>query len=365
MTVASASAPDLRFRRWALAALLVAMAYKSADLAITIAREQPLGADFSCFWAGARAALSEPSRIYDFRHITDLQGWPLGPTLRPYVYPPSALLLFAPFALLPLQPANAIWTGLTAVLFLLGARRAGAPWWVALFPVAALVAVCGQITFAVGGLVLLGLALRDRPVLAGVLFGAAAMLKPQSLVLLPIGLLAARNWRTLLGAAATAAVLLALSAIIWGPGLWLEWLAAVGRFQREVIPSLPGLTEDQISVHAWLELMGLPGALAWLLAPPAVALVWITFRRTQDPLLRAAAAFGGSLLIAPYAMHYDSALLAPGVAAMLNRTEDRLWLAYAAVGVLFVAGMLAGPLPVVAGLAPLGFELLRRRESAA
>jgi hypothetical protein len=368
MTDVAARTPDLRFRNLALAALLAVFAYKSADLMMMVLRTQPLGADFSCFWAGGKAALSDPARIFDFRYITELQGWPLGPTLRPYVYPPSALLLFVPLATLPPAVAYAVWTTLTGGFFLWAARLAGAPWWLALFPMIALAAVCGQITFLIGGLVLLGLALRDRPILAGVLFGLAAMIKPQTLVLLPIGLLAIGSWRSLFAAGATVAMLFALSALVWGPSLWLEWLAAIARFQSEVIPALPALREDQISFRTFLELAGLPGALAYLLAPVAVALVWLTFRRTPDPILRATAAFGGSLLIAPYAMHYDAALLVPGIAALLARTDYKLWPIGAAAAVLFMFSGIAflfaakvptGPLPVIAGLSPLASAWLR------
>jgi hypothetical protein len=362
-----ASTPDLNFRKLALAALLAVFALQTAVMMLIVVRAQPIGLDFSCFWAGGRAAMSNPARLFDFQYITDLQGFPAGTTLRPYVYPPSALLLFAPFATLPFLIAYAVWTAATGAFFLWAARLAGAPWWVALFPMIGLVAVCGQITFLIGGLVLLGLTLRDRPVLAGVLLGVAAMIKPQSLVLLPLGLLASGSWRTIFAAGATGVASFALSSLIWGPGLWLEWLGAIGRFQSEVIPAHPGLREDQITVHAFLELMGLSGALAYLLIPAALGLVWVTFRGTQDPLLRATSALGGSLLIAPYAMHYDAALLAPGVAALLARTDDKAWPAIAAIAIVFVTGGVAvlfshvptGPLPVIAGLSPLAFAWLR------
>ena len=47
-------------------------------------------------------------------------------------------------------------------------------------------------------------------------------------------------------------------------------------------------------------------------------MVWIVFRRTEDPARRLAALFGGGLFITPYAMHYDAALLAPAAALMLT-----------------------------------------------
>ena len=42
--------------------------------------------------AGAKTAVRAPWLLYDFKHITDVQGWPLGPRdIRPYIYPPTAL----------------------------------------------------------------------------------------------------------------------------------------------------------------------------------------------------------------------------------------------------------------------------------
>src|SRR5262245_58175465 len=74
-------------------ALVGAVGYAYFDL-YKLSRFQVAGADFSCVWAGARSALSEPARIYDFVHNSALQGWPLGAgRIRPYIYPPSALFL--------------------------------------------------------------------------------------------------------------------------------------------------------------------------------------------------------------------------------------------------------------------------------
>ena len=97
----------LRRIAWvALAALsvgLIAFAlWRDGQILLHLLRVQVLGADYSCFWAGAKTALSQPSLLYDFIHNTDVQGWPLGPRdIRPYIYPPSALFVFIPFALIP------------------------------------------------------------------------------------------------------------------------------------------------------------------------------------------------------------------------------------------------------------------------
>jgi hypothetical protein len=351
--IAAQPSPDLRFRTLALAALLAVFTWRCFDVVIHAWRTEAVAGDFACLWAGARTAFAAPTHIYDFEHVTGLQaGWTVPGRLRPFVYPPSALLAFLPLAALGPWGAYAVAMSITGAFFLWASRRAGAPWWLALFPSIWLVAAYGQTTFAVAGLVLLALTLRDRPILAGVLFGLAAALKPQALVLLPIGLVAARQWRSLAAAAATGVALLAISSAVWGPHIWLDWLTALARFQHEVLPATPGLRADEITVFAGLELLGLPGALAYLLAPVSLWLVWTAFRKESGPLACGAALFGGALLISPYAMNYDSALLAPGVAALMARRNDPRWLLYATVATIFTVSLFHSPAPVLTGLAP-------------
>ncbi|MGH6970079.1 MAG: hypothetical protein ACREEQ_00580, partial [Caulobacteraceae bacterium] len=64
---------------------------------------QPVGIDFMPMWEAGRESLTHPDRIYNFTGLTRLQRPMLehfhGP--RPFVYPPTALVLFAPFGLAP------------------------------------------------------------------------------------------------------------------------------------------------------------------------------------------------------------------------------------------------------------------------
>jgi hypothetical protein len=351
---------DRRYRQLALGVILAVMAYRSGRLWLLTMGVEPLGADFSCLWAGARVALSDPARIYDFRFVTAYQGWPLGPQIRPFIYPPSALLLLLPVGLLPLSAAYTAFTTATGALFFGASQRAGAPWWVVLFPVVTLVAACGQVTFLVAALVLFGLVLRNRQVLAGVLFAIAAAIKPQLLVLLPLGLLADRRWITLAAAAVTGLALCGLSAALWGWRIWFEWFGAVQRFQQEVVPAIPGLRESELTPFAVLELNGVPGALVFLLAPAALLIVWRTFRATDDALVRASAALGCALLISPYAMPYDAGVLAPGVAALLAKRSEKHWPAYVAAAMTFAVFPVPGQVALLAGLAPLVVRKTRR-----
>lgn len=330
MTARRRSSPDL-IELAAAAALLAAVAWAWRDLWL-LTRIQAPGADYSCFWAGARTALTEPGRIYDFAHNSALQGWPLGPgRLRPYVYPPSALLVFVPFAALPTYWAGyGLWVVLTAGLFLWAGGRIGAPWpLVLLAPPVLLVAQCGQVTLLVGGLVLAGLSLRGRPLSAGMLLGLAACIKPQFMLLVPLALLAEGRWRTIFVAGATGLALCAAATLVWGGRIWLDWLAALPRFNALIFHDR-GLTEDAVTPFATLVGAGLPGAWAFLLAPLAAALVWAAFRRPGDLAARSLVLFGATMLVTPYAMNYELALFAPGLAAHLARRGDRRWPAYAA-----------------------------------
>jgi alpha-1,2-mannosyltransferase len=104
-------------------ALLTGLAVISFSV-LTLARLQAPGADFACFWAGAKTALHAPDRLYDFDYISALQGWPLGPgRLRPYIYPPSALPFFIAFAWLPYWIGYGLWLLSTGSLFYWAGRR--------------------------------------------------------------------------------------------------------------------------------------------------------------------------------------------------------------------------------------------------
>jgi hypothetical protein len=290
---------------------------------------QPAGVDFAGLWAGGKAALTDVSRLYDFRYVSQLQDWPLGiGRLRPYAYPPSALFFFMPFALGSWNFTYAIWTGLTAAFFAWAGVKAGAPKWFVLIPWVAFAAFCGQVTFLLGGLVMAALVINDeRPVLAGVLFGMAAAIKPQLLMLLPLALVAEARWRTIVATGVTGLSLCAASVAVWGLTPWFEWLNALPRFEA-LVTHAHLLVANAITPYSALVYWGEKGTWALLLAPAAAFWVWRTFRRPSDMADRIIALFGGAFLISPYAMNYELALFAPATATYLSRTKDRRWIAY-------------------------------------
>jgi hypothetical protein len=358
----AAAAPD-RFRQIALWALLAAFAWRNLDF-LDVLKVQPLGVDYAPFRAGMQALAQ--GRAYDFTYVTDLQGWPMGPEhLRPFLYPPSSFPLFSMLAALPYWVGYGLLVAGGYALFAWAGRRIGAPWWMLAFPAAGLVAICGQVTFLVGGLLVGAISLERRPLVAGVLFGLAAALKPQLLVLAPLALLGARQWRTLAAAGVTVTVAVAASALIWGLEPWFQWVAAMPRFQAEVMPHNPGLLSDAITPYAMLAAHGLPGAWSLALAPVAIALAWFSLDRRLEFADRLVLLTSATLMILSYAMHYEAALLLPAVAAYLSRTEDRLWPLYAAAACVFAVGLIFGFAPVAAALTlPLSTWLRRTLPAA-
>lgn len=329
---ASASLRD-RLSSPVLIGVLIVFALLSAST-LQLLKLQAAGVDFAGLWAGGKAAITDIGRIYDFRYVSQLQGWPLGPDrLRPYVYPPSALLLFVPFALAPWNISYAVWTVLTGGFFWWAGVKAGAPKWFVLVPWVAFAAFCGQATFLLGGLVMAAMVIGDeRPVAAGVLFGLAACVKPQLLMLLPLALMAEGRWRTIVATGVTGLVLCAVSVAVWGLNPWFEWLDALPRFEH-LVSHARLLVANAITPYSALVYWRQDGVWALLLAPAAAAWVWFTFRRTSDLADRIIALFGGAFLISPYAMNYELALFAPATGMYLARTRDWRWPGYAAAAV--------------------------------
>ncbi len=301
---------------------------------------QPLGIDFLPMWAAGHEVFAHPHRVYDFIRLTHFEqplffNFPFR-GLRPFVYPPAALLILAPFGLAPFELANLIWTaiGLVAIVVAMSAKlkspRVLALLAMVLSPASLLVLVTGQVTFLIAAMgVTALLCLKTRPILAGVLFGLAGVIKPQALVMLPVALIALGAWRAMLVTALTAVFVAVISTFAFGLHAWIDWLEAVSRFAAWVMKT-PGMVRGMITPTALGMSMGLdPGALAtWRLGfgIGAIAIVWTVFRKTEDPARRLTALFGGAIFVTPYAMHYDAALLAPAAALMLtHRSQPGDW----------------------------------------
>ena len=274
-----------------------------------------------------------------------------------FVYPPSALVVLAPLGMLPWRAAFAAWDLVTGGLFVWVARRIGAGWWFLLFLPVLTVAWGGGATFLIGALVTAGLVARDKPALAGLLFGLAAAVKPQLLVLVPIALLAESRWRTLLSAAAAGAAVCLASVALWGVDLWRAWWSMLPEYERLASTS-PAMLAWEVTPSAWLVRHGVDHRWAYLLVPPVVWGLWKTFRNTTRLPERVFALFAGTLLVTPYAMAYETALLAPALVVFISRTSASRWPAYLAAALTLVLGTLSAKIWIVGAPALLACVLL-------
>ncbi|MGH7088985.1 MAG: glycosyltransferase family 87 protein, partial [Stellaceae bacterium] len=195
----------------------------------------PIYTDFGFFWmAGLQVLHGHTAALYDPGELAKLQAVLFQPANFLYVnwaYPPTFLLILGPLALLPYPIAFIVWdaatlSGCLTVVFLIVRRRTAialalaAPFTAWNF----LAAQNGFLTaFFLGGSLLF---VERRPALAGVFIGCLTY-KPQFGILFPVALFAAGKWRTILSAAATAALLAGASAALFGAGAW-------GAFPREL-----------------------------------------------------------------------------------------------------------------------------------
>ncbi len=355
---------DGGIRRLALWAVFAAFVLAQAVLAARLIAIQPLGFDFAPLWTALRlVGEGRLDALYDFQAVTAAQQWLTGETskTRPFVNPPT-YLLFAPLGQLPFPAAYGLWAAASLAAFLAATARAFG-WRAALLalatPAVGLVMLIGQSSLVVGALVLVGLKLRQRPLLAGLALAFAAAIKPQLLVLAPFALAAERRWGALLICGAAGLALCLISAAVFGAGPWIAWFDALQRFHR-LIAADPSLLAEAVTPASLLVAWHAPQAA--LLACQILSLaggaaaVWAVFRRSEDLAVRSIAVIGMGLLASPYAMAYELAMLAPALACLALRVDRRLWLA--AFGsylllVMVVPGPLALALILALSLGPL------------
>ncbi|MEO8302068.1 MAG: glycosyltransferase family 87 protein [Rhizomicrobium sp.] len=332
--------PILR-RHWPLAAVALlfglygwalVMATGSGHDGVIGPRFNALGADWVIFQAAGRAFFTgDLAHIYDQLWITQstnsqFAAWLSSPLPFPlFPYPPVFLLLVLPFAKLPVGLSLLLSQSaqFAALAFALRKFAPGKPYLFFLIgaflaPAAAHNVLAGSNAVLVTALILGGIALlKDAPVLAGALLGVV-IFKPQFFPLLPLALIAAKQGRALSGMAASAAALVLLSALLFGPGLWLDWINVYLHPQQ--VAGVNGTDwghQWDESVSTCVALLGAPHWLATaaqaLAVLIAVLAVWRAFRAQHSQ--RLAILLCAVLLASPHVSNYDLLLLA--VAALI------------------------------------------------
>lgn len=276
------------------------------------------GRDFFNFWAYGRAAfLDNPGRFYDIAAYGRFMEETLGPGYWPqqWSYPPSVMLIAAPFALLPYPLAYALWMGSGVALFLFAVLyRAENPRWIPvllLSPAALACLISGQHAFHVAAILVGVYRLMDRrPVAAGVLLGLLT-LKPQLGLLFPLMLAVSRRWTVFATAAAAALALVLATAILFGPDVWSAYVSVGIPAQNAVVLREPARLiaslMPSVFMDGWRAGLSYEASMALQLVAAAVAAlaVAIVYRKPREPLLSYAALLAAALLATPYVLSYD------------------------------------------------------------
>jgi hypothetical protein len=311
---------------------------------------KPLGTDFVSYWTASRLALDgTPGLAYDpAAHMTAQRAlFPAGrPDYYAFFYPPTFLLICLPLALLPYLPALVIWlaAGFLAVWAslreLLPQRWAILP--IVAFPAMLVNAGHGQNGFWTAACFGGGLAwLERRPMLAGMCLGALAI-KPQLAMAVPVGLLAARRWSAVAGAALSSVGLCALSWLVLGDAAWRGFLDATGLARATLEAGLVEPAKMQ-SAFAAVRLLGGVVTLAYgVQAAVALAAMIVLGRvalRRPGAAAEIAVLVAATLLCTPFLLDYDLVCLALPLAWLMAEAQRGGWRPWERI-VLLVAYML-------------------------
>jgi hypothetical protein len=282
----------------------------------------PTGRDFSNLYTAGTLALEgkayEAFDVDTFRlALREIIGTL---TQQVYSYPPHAMFVAVPFALLHYGLSLALWSLLTLAFFYWAAKpHVGfAPILAILTPAAVLNIWCGQYGLLFGGLWLLYFRyLKDRPVNAG-LVAAAMTFKPH--LGLFIGLTALTNWRVV--AVAIAGILALILTSAWAFG-WAGWYGFISANVGTHVGFLTQQSDDfyfRLMPSAFTSYGRATFALVAQLATAFAALVLIIRYRRIDPFVLATATF----LIVPYGFVYDMTVVSLGFANMIWMQWRRL-----------------------------------------
>ena len=356
----------------------------------------PIYTDFAVWWAGGIQALhGNPAALYDPSEFDKIQAALFRPEEAVYLnwpsYPPTFFLVLAPLALLPYGYAFITWDAVTllgclAAVYLI-VRRRPAIVLVLASPFTAWNFLAAQNGFLTASLLGLSLLFIERqPVLAGVFIGCLTY-KPQYGILFPVALVASNQWRAVVSAGVTFALLAAASIALFGADAWAAFP------QGFVVQGGLSLGASPDSNWGYLQtvyglIRNLRGSarLAWVVQGlstlATTAIVWVVWRSRVRYPLKAATLSAAALIATPYAFAYDMAAIVIPASFLateqlrcgLLRGEKVIWMILfgAPLAVLVTLGDKVGgptfggtPISLLAVIVLFGVILRRARQSAA
>jgi len=364
LAIADASTPLRPHPKLIGAGLLAFAALEAASILQWLAGPQmPPFDDFFGLWsfgkfaAAAGPAIYNPAALQAFQHMLD----PAFSGGYPYPYPPTFALVLAPLGMLPLGAAYALWICGTFAIYALVTLRGD---WRSLYglalvaaPTTLITVVSGQNGFVSAALLAGGLScLKRSPIASGILLGLLAY-KPQLGILVPVVLLASRQWRATLSACLTVLAAVIASSTEFGWFIWLDWLRDMPLYWDALRVNQAHLLHLMPTVLAGMTELGVPKPMGYaaqmLVAAVLAVIVWRLASRALDERC-VAAAIAATALATPYAFTYDMPMLTAALviaARMRQRCGNPVQIWEIAVVVLLFAvlmGMTGHALPLVA-----------------
>jgi hypothetical protein len=297
-------------------------------------------------------------RVFDSSAFSAAQLALFGPDggpLFPFVYPPTFLLFTYPLGLMPYLTAFVLW--MVATLFLYQA----AIYTIIPRPAAVILAVTpcpvlfnfglGQNGFLTAGLIGISLAFMERrPWLSGIFLGFLTY-KPQFGILFPFALLASRNWRALISAAATGIFLGVTAAIAFGFQGWLSFTDSLINRQSS-LSEIPGWQPPLVSILGLFQSAGTSADISWIVHSAAAVIVAVTvcviWTKPIPHSLKAAALCIGSVMVTPYVLGYDLCVLSIATAFLVKDALSRGFLSGERVVMLMCwAGLILMMAPLI------------------
>lgn len=344
-----------------------------------------VGRDFLNFWMYGRAAWTpDPSRFYDPQLYKDALTALLGPDYpgQNWSYPPSIMLIAAPFGRLPYAAALVCWTVLGVAVFVCSALHnvGGRMLLVAalLSPAAVFCLISGQSALITTAMLLaIFTALDRRPLLAGVLIGTLT-LKPQLGLLLPVMLAASGRWRVFLTAAATALLIAGATTVLVGPQVWSDFILKGLPVQNLVLAD-PERIATPFYPTIFMNLRGAGASYGLAMAVQAcgtafaIAAVFFAyrFRGNADRAMLNGLFFACAICAVPYLLSYDTlalsccAVILLGKGALDARGQILAKLAYWLPLLQMIFGTFHIPGPALIAPAFAAYLLMRLAPAAA
>lgn len=151
-----------------------------------------------------------------------------------------------------------------------------------------------------------------RPTLAGVLIGLLT-LKPQLGLLFPVMLLASARWRPFVAATVTAVLIVGVTAAVFGPQVWIDFVLKGLPVQNLVLVD-PERVGTPFYPTIFMNVRGTGASYAVAMAVQvcfsafAVGAVFFAYRyrNNADPQLLSALFFACSICAGPYLLSYDT-----------------------------------------------------------